>query len=416
MRKQEPRERRTERRDDRPRRTFGDKRQETRDEGRPARRPFNRDNEDRPRRPFNREGGEDRPRRPFNREGGDDRPRRTFSRDGEDRPRRPFNREGGDDRPRRPFNRDNEDRPRRPFNREGGDDRPRRPFNREGGEDRPRRSFTRHSSPVTRHSEDDRPRRTFRKDSDDKPRRPKTTKKSTDEIRLNRFLANSGICSRREADEYIVAGLVTVNGEVVTEMGVRVKATDDIRFNGERMKGEQKVYIVMNKPKDYVTTMGDPYAEDTVMDLIGDKCPQRVYPIGRLDKSTTGVLLFTNDGELAEQLTHPSYNKKKIYHVFLDKNLKAPDFQQLLDGVKLEDGETHADSLSYIDEDNSQVGLEIHSGRNRVVRRMFEALGYRVQKLDRVYFAGITKKNLKRGQWRFLTEQEVTMLKMGAYD
>ncbi len=198
-------------------------------------------------------------------------------------------------------------------------------------------------------------------------------------------------------------------------MGVKVKPGDDIRFNGERMKGEQKVYIVMNKPKDYVTTMGDPYATDTVMDLIGDKCPQRVYPVGRLDKSTTGVLLFTNDGEMAEQLTHPSYNKKKVYHVFLDKNLKATDFQQLLQGVKLEDGMAQADSLSYVDGDHTQLGLEIHSGRNRIVRRMFETLGYKVKKLDRVYFAGITKKNLKRGQWR-LAEAEVTMLKMGSYE
>ncbi len=265
----------------------------------------------------------------------------------------------------------------------------------------------------TYHSE--KPRRTFRSEKPVTRRASRVTKKS-DEVRLNKFIANSGMCSRREADEYIAAGLVTVNGQVVTEMGVKVKPGDDVRFNGERMKGEQKVYIVMNKPKDYVTTMGDPYAEDTVMDLIGDKCPQRVYPVGRLDKSTTGVLLFTNDGDMAEQLTHPSYNKKKVYHVFLDKNLKATDFQQLLQGVKLEDGMAQADSLSYVDGDHAQLGLEIHSGRNRVVRRMFETLGYKVKKLDRVYFAGITKKNLKRGQWRFLTEAEMTMLKMGSYE
>ena len=236
-------------------------------------------------------------------------------------------------------------------------------------------------------------------------------------MRLNKFIANSGICSRREADEYIVAGLVSVNGEVVTELGVKVKPTDDVRFNGERMKGERKVYIVMNKPKDYVTTTGDPHAENTVTDLIGsEKCPQRVFPIGRLDRNTTGVLLFTNDGNLAEQLMHPSYNRKKVYHVFLDKNLKQPDLEKLVKGIMLEDGLAQADMASYVDGDHTQVGLEIHSGRNRIVRRMFEHLGYRVKKLDRVYFAGITKKNLKRGQWRFLTEQEVTMLRMGAYE
>jgi 23S rRNA pseudouridine2605 synthase len=209
---------------------------------------------------------------------------------------------------------------------------------------------------------------------------------------------------------------VSVNGNVVTELGVKVQAGDEVRFNGERLKGERKVYIVMNKPKDFVTTMSDPHAERTVMDLIGEKCPERVFPVGRLDKATTGVLLFTNDGELAEQLSHPSYNKKKIYHIFLNKNLKQADLQQLLDGVQLEDGLAQADSLAYVDGDESQVGLEIHSGRNRIVRRMFEELGYKVKKLDRVYFAGLTKKNLKRGQWRFLTDAEVNMLRMGAYE
>ncbi len=189
-----------------------------------------------------------------------------------------------------------------------------------------------------------------------------------------------------------------------------------MRFNGERLKGEEKVYILMNKPKDFVTTLSDPNAEKTVMDLIAGNCPQRVYPVGRLDKSTTGVLLLTNDGEMAEKLSHPSNMNKKIYHVFLDKNLSGNDFKALLDGVELEDGLINADSLSYIDEDKTQVGLELHSGRNRVVRRMFEHLGYRVKKLDRVFFAGLTKKNLRRGQWRFLTDQEIAMLRMGAYE
>ena len=270
----------------------------------------------------------------------------------------------------------------------------------------------------------------YRSEIGDKPRvyKRKEMKSSTiviqetgkmvdEDIRLNKFLANSGLCSRREADEYIGAGLVTVNGKIVTELGTKVKASDDIRFNGERMKGEQKVYIVMNKPKDYVTTLGDPHAKQTVMDLIStEKCPVRVYPVGRLDKNTTGVLLLTNDGDLTEKLTHPSHRKKKIYHVCLDRNVRIPDLRKLLEGVTLEDGLSQADHVEYVDGDKSQVGLEIHSGRNRVVRRMFEALDYKITKLDRVYFAGLTKKNLSRGQWRFLTEQEIAALRMGAYE
>lgn len=235
-------------------------------------------------------------------------------------------------------------------------------------------------------------------------------------VRLNKFIANSGICSRREADEYIVAGLVSVNGVIVTELGSRVFPKDEVRFNNERIKGESKVYIVMNKPKDFVTTVSDPHADRTVLQLVEGKCQSRVFPVGRLDKATTGVLLLTNDGDLADKLTHPSFEKKKIYHVFLDKNFKQPDFQSLLDGINLEDGYIQADGLSYIDGDKSQVGIEIHSGRNRIVRRVFEHLGYKVKKLDRVYFAGLTKKNLRRGQWRFLTEQEVAMLKMGSFE
>lgn len=236
-------------------------------------------------------------------------------------------------------------------------------------------------------------------------------------VRLNKFIANSGICSRREADEFIQTGLVTVNGERVTELGKKVRYDDDIRFNGERIKGETKVYLVMNKPKDYVTTLTDPHAEKTVMDLISPtRCPQRIYPVGRLDKATTGVLMFTNDGELTEKLTHPAYGARKIYHVYLDSNLKKADFDQILEGIHLEDGEIHADSLSYVDGDLAQIGIEIHSGRNRIVRRIFEHFGYKVKKLDRVYFAGLTKKAIKRGEWRFLTEQEVAKLKMGSFE
>lgn len=247
--------------------------------------------------------------------------------------------------------------------------------------------------------------------------KPKEMLPDDGSIRLNKFIANSGICSRRDADEYIKAGLVSVNGDIVTEMGIKVTIDDDVRFNGERIKGERKVYIVMNKPKDFVTTMSDPHAERNVMELISKSlCPERVYPIGRLDKSTTGVLLFTNDGELAERLTHPSYEKKKIYQVTLDRNFKSSDMMKLTEGITLEDGKAYADEATYVGDSKDQVGLEIHSGRNRIVRRMFEALGYKVKKLDRVYFAGLTKKNLSRGQWRFLSEQEVVMLKMNMYE
>ena len=237
-----------------------------------------------------------------------------------------------------------------------------------------------------------------------------------EEIRLNKYIANSGVCSRREADNLILAGVVTVNGEVVTELGTKVNInTDDIRFNGERLKGEAKIYIVMNKPKGYVTTASDPHADKTVMDLMKG-CPSRVFPVGRLDKNTTGVLMFTNDGEIAEKLTHPSYDKKKIYQVSLDSKLKQEDFEKILSGVELSDGIIAADELEYIEEDDHRkLGIEIHSGKNRIVRRIFESLGYEVKALDRVYFAGLTKKGLKRGEWRYLTEGETNLLRMGAY-
>ena len=235
-------------------------------------------------------------------------------------------------------------------------------------------------------------------------------------VRLNKFIANSGVCSRREADTLIQSGVVTVNGEVVTELGTKINIlTDDVRFNGQRLKGEEKVYIVMNKPKGYVTTASDPHAEKTVMDLLKG-CPTRVFPVGRLDKNTTGVLMFTNDGEMAERLTHPSYNKKKIYQVVLDAPLSEEDKAKILEGIELSDGVVAADELEYIDaHDHRQLGIEIHSGKNRIVRRIFESLGYEVRALDRVYFAGLTKKGLKKSDWRYLTEGEVNILKMGAY-
>ena len=237
-----------------------------------------------------------------------------------------------------------------------------------------------------------------------------------EEIRLNKFIANSGVCSRREADTMIQAGVVTVNGEVVTELGTKVNVLKDVvKFNGETLRGEAKVYIVMNKPKGYVTTASDPHADKTVMDLLKG-CQTRVYPVGRLDKATTGVLMFTNDGEISERLTHPSYDKKKIYQVVLNKPLTEEARQQILAGVELSDGKVEADALEFIDpEDKRKLGIEIHSGKNRVVRRIFEAVGCEVRTLDRVYFAGLTKKGLKKGEWRYLTEGEINILKMGAY-
>ena len=232
-------------------------------------------------------------------------------------------------------------------------------------------------------------------------------------IRLNKFLANAGICSRREADEFITAGVISVNGEVVTELGTKIKRTDEVKFHDQPVSIERKVYVLLNKPKDCVTTSDDPQERKTVMDFV----KERIYPVGRLDRNTTGVLLLTNDGDLASKLTHPKYLKKKIYHVYCDKNVTKADLDQIVSGITLDDGEIHADAVSYASEtDKSQVGIEIHSGKNRIVRRIFESLGYRVIKLDRVYFAGLTKKGLRRGDWRYLTEKEVNMLRMGSFE
>ena len=236
-------------------------------------------------------------------------------------------------------------------------------------------------------------------------------------LRLNKYLANAGVCSRREADEFIQAGVVTVNGQVVTELGTKILRTDEVRFHDQPVSIEKKVYVLLNKPKDYVTTSDDPQQRKTVMDLVKNACTERIYPVGRLDRNTTGVLLLTNDGDMASKLTHPKYLKKKIYHVFLDKACAAHDLQQIAEGIQLEDGEIKADDVQYAHPtDKKQIGIEIHSGRNRIVRRIFESLGYKVLKLDRVQFAGLTKKNLKRGDWRYLTEEEVDRLRMGAYE
>ena len=236
-------------------------------------------------------------------------------------------------------------------------------------------------------------------------------------VRLNKFLANAGICSRREADDFIQAGVVTVNGEVVKELGTKIMRTDTVKFHDQPVILEKKVYVLLNKPKDTVTTSDDPQNRKTVMELVKDACPERIYPVGRLDRNTTGVLLLTNDGELASKLTHPRFLKKKVYHVHLDKNITAHDLHQIAEGITLDDGDIKADAVEYASPtDKSQVGIEIHSGRNRIVRRIFESLGYRVVKLDRVQFAGLTKKKVRRGDWRFLTEKEVEMLRMGAFE
>ena len=319
--------------------------------------------------------------------------------EGEERPRtrRAPRRDGSDEerpRTRRTYRSENEGEVRKP--------RTRRTFGKEEESQAIRKPRT---------------RRSFKSEEiEEKPVVARKKRISDEDVeRLNKFISNSGVCSRREADQYIKAGLVSVNGVIVTELGTKVKMGDDVRFNGERLRGEEKDYILMNKPKDFATTVSDPHADKTVLQLIENKVSARVYPVGRLDKATTGVLLITNDGDLAEKLTHPSYEKKKIYQVTLDRNFKANDFSVLLEGITLEDGPIAADDLSYVGEDKSVVGVEIHSGRNRIVRRMFEHLGYKVKKLDRVYFAGLTKKNLRRGAWRFLTEQEITMLKMNSY-
>ena len=391
---------------------------------------FTADNRLRPeyeQRPRRNEDGE-RPSRGFNRP---ERGERNFNRD-ERNNDRGFNRGERAERPTRNFNREERtERPARTFNREerGNDrgfgrgertERPTRTFNREErGErtERPTRSFNRDERSNDRGFKAG-AKRTAAPKRDEKPRSyPKfNPNQSAGEIRLNRFISQSGVCSRREADDFILAGVVTVNGQVVTELGTKILPTDEVRFHDEKLQGEKNVYLVLNKPKGYVTSLDDPHAEKTVMDLVKNACTERVYPVGRLDKNSLGLLLITNDGDITRQLTHPSYRKKKIYQVTLDKALTRADMDSLTEGITLEDGDIFADEVAYASEDKRTVGVEIHSGRNRIVRRMFEHLGYTVQKLDRVYYAGLTKKNLKRGEWRFLTRDEVMRLKTGQYE
>ena len=373
--------------------------------------------------------GEQRPYRPrtnsYNREGGD-RPYRSSYNNG-DRPS--YNRYNNGDRPQRPrYNNDNGDRPYRPrYNSEDGD-RPQRPrYNNEGG-DRPYRPrFNSGGGRPGGYGNRDSYSRPVRRSADYDPNAKYSKKKQieykeqfvdpNEPIRLNKFLANAGVCSRREADEFITAGVVSVNGEVVTELGTKIKRGDEVKFHDQTVSIERKIYVLLNKPKDTVTTSDDPQARRTVMDLVKGACDERIYPVGRLDRNTTGVLLLTNDGDLASKLTHPKYLKKKIYHVHLDKNLTKADMEQIAAGIQLDDGEIHADAISYTDDfKKDDVGIEIHSGKNRIVRRIFESLGYKVMKLDRVYFAGLTKKGLRRGEWRYLTEQEVNFLRMGSFE
>ena len=376
---------------------------------------------------YNRDNG-DRPYRPrFNSENGD-RPQRLYN---SDRPYRPRFNPGADngDRPQRPrYNNDNGDRPYRPrYNSEDGD-RPQRPrYNNEGG-DRPYRPrFNSGGGRPGGYGNRDSYSRPVRRSADYDPNAKYSKKKQieykeqfvdpNEPIRLNKFLANAGVCSRREADEFITAGVVSVNGEVVTELGTKIKRGDEVKFHDQTVSIERKIYVLLNKPKDTVTTSDDPQARRTVMDLVKGACNERIYPVGRLDRNTTGVLLLTNDGDLASKLTHPKYLKKKIYHVHLDKNLTKADMEQIAAGIQLDDGEIHADAISYTDDfKKDDVGIEIHSGKNRIVRRIFESLGYKVMKLDRVYFAGLTKKGLRRGEWRYLTEQEVNFLRMGSFE
>ena len=378
---------------------------------------YNRENGDRPYRPrFNNENG-DRLQRAYS---SDRSYRPRFNPNGEngDRPQRSYGNNAGGDRPYRPrYNSEGGDRPQRSYGNNAGGDRPYRPrYNGEGG-DRPQRPYGNRDSYS----------RPIRRTADYDPNAKYSKKKQieykeqfvdpNEPIRLNKFLANAGVCSRREADEFITAGVVSVNGEVVTELGTKIKRGDEVKFHDQAVSIERKIYVLLNKPKDTVTTSDDPQARRTVMDLVKGACSERIYPVGRLDRNTTGVLLLTNDGDLASKLTHPKYLKKKIYHVHLDKNLTKADMEQIAAGIQLDDGEIQADAISYTDDfKKDEVGIEIHSGKNRIVRRIFESLGYKVVKLDRVFFAGLTKKGLRRGEWRYLTEQEVNFLRMGSFE
>ena len=369
-------------------------------------------------RPYNNQGGFRQggyQQRPYNNQGGyQQRQYGNRQQEGGYQPRqqRPYNNQGGYQQ-RQYGNRQQEGgyqpRQQRPYNNQGGGYQQRQGGyqNRQGGYNRQNRqqggAFPRQGKSFT-----PRPKRIDYEMPVPDP---------NEQIRLNKFMANAGLCSRREADEFIQKGMVKVNGVVATELGTKISHSDVVEFNEKVVTLERKCYILLNKPKDCVTTSDDPNGRTTVLDLVKGACEERIYPVGRLDRNTTGVLLLTNDGDLASKLTHPKYVKKKIYHVWCDKDIAEDDMQRIADGIELEDGPIHADAISYATEtDRNQAGIEIHSGRNRIVRRIFESLGYHVTKLDRVYFAGLTKKNLPRGRWRYLTQDEVNFLKMGSFE
>ena len=412
---------------------------------RPARRSFDKsgDGERSARKPYERSGDGERPaRRSFDKSGDGERPvRRSFDRsgDGERPARKTYERSGDGERPaRRSFDNsgDGERPARRSFDKSGDGERPaRKPYERSGDGERPaRRSFDKSGDgerparkSYERSGDSERPeRRSYERSSDRKSnydRKPakkdypgsKPNPPSADgSMRLNKFLSNSGICSRREADELIVAGAVMVNGVIVAELGTKILPTDKVQYGDEKVRREKLVYVLLNKPKGYITTTDDPYDRNTVMALVADAGRERIYPVGRLDRNTSGLLLFTNDGELATKLMHPSHKVRKVYHVELDKALTKADMLTIGEGIELEDGLALVDEISYVENGSSkkEIGVELHSGRNRIVRRIFESLGYEVVKLDRMVFAGLTKKDLPRGRWRFLSEKEVNFLQM----
>ncbi len=377
---------------------------------------------DRPRRSFKSEGA------PYKKREDDDRPKRKFSNDDSkpfvkradgkyesrspkksfgDREKRPFKKDGDFEKPRRNYRDDDSkksfgDREKRSFKKDGDFEKPRRNY-REGGE----RSFQKgYSKPSYKSFKEDKAKKQGPKRTSDQQN------VSEDAVRLNRYIANAGICSRREADVLIATGVVTVNGKIITEMGYKVNPTDVVTYGGVPIKNETKKYLLLNKPKDYITTMDDPESRKTVMDLVRKACKERLYPVGRLDRNTTGVLLFTNDGDLTAKLTHPKFEVRKVYHVTLDKKLTSEDYKQLNEGLELADGFIKPDAAEFVGTGKTELGIEIHSGKNRIVRRMFEHLGYEVIKLDRVAFGGLTKKDLPKGKFRFLTDKEISFLKM----
>ncbi|MFN8711472.1 MAG: pseudouridine synthase [Bacteroidota bacterium] len=411
---------------------------------------------DKPRRKFDDEkpkrsfgSSDEKPRRSYG--SNDEKPRRKFDGDkpfgksssgyGSDKPRRKFDDEkpkrsygSSDEKPRRSYG-SNDEKPRRKFD----DEKPKRSFG--SSDEKPRRSFGNNDEKPRRKFDDEKPaRKSYSNDEESnwevfddnqsasdyvkKTERPAYKKSKgapskyaepvNGSLRLNRFIANTGLCSRREADELIAAGVVKVNGKIVTELGTKISASDTVHYGDQLLRRERMQYVLLNKPKDFITTTDDPQERKTVLQLVSDACSERIYPVGRLDRNTTGLLLLTNDGDLAEHLMHPRYGIRKIYHVTLDKTLNSEDFAAIENGVELEDGPIKADELSYVGEggNKKEVGIVLHSGRNRIVRRIFEHLGYQVVGLDRVVYAGLTKKNLPRGRWRHLSEEEVGHLKM----